>query len=309
MKKTLLALIIAGFSFSPAQAKTNLVELNKELEIMTNILQTALRQQNNKTGIRFRSIDVTYLANQGVVFDIHTSGSTSVFGIDLSGLMSGLEGIPEPPQPPQGPVHFVSENGSWEFEIDQEWEEYARDTADKLRDAMHESNDRLREIREQERELAWEQRDYSRQLRDVEFEKRNASDDSVKDISAREKEIKQELAKLETKKAKMAKMSKELELEQKQQAEKRNAAKKKEFTRFLADFEAGVGDVLCRYGAGIKALPKEQNISFVLPNFGSANSRAKQDKIYVFQQQDIQDCVKDKIDTNKLLNKVETYMF
>jgi hypothetical protein len=309
MKKTLLAIMLTGLTFGHVQAKTNLVELNNELEIMTNILQTALRQQNSNRGIRFRSIDTTYLAQQGVVFEINTTGLKGGFGFDFSGLLSGLQNIPEPPEPPEGPISFVGNDGSWEFEIDQDWEDYARDAVEQVRDAMHHSSDKLRELREQQRELAWEQRDYSRKLRDIEFEKRSASDDALKDITKREKEFKKELDELENKKLAVEQSAKTLEQEQQKQAAKQNAARKKEYTRFLADFEAGVGDVLCRYGAGIKALPIEQNISFILPDFDAKNSRDKQDKIYVFKQKDIQDCVRDKIDTNKLLSKVETYLF
>lgn len=309
MKKTILAIMMTGLTFSQVQAKTNLVELSNELEIMTNILQTALKQQSSSRGIRFRSIDTTYLAQQGVVFEIKTSGLESGFGLNFSGLMSGLQNMPEPPEPPEGAVSFIGNDGSWEFEIDQEWEDYARDAVERVRDAMHHSSDKLRELREEERELAWEQRDYSRKLRDIEFEKRNASDETLREIVKREKEFKKELDELEKKKVAVTQKSEKLEQEQRQQAEKHNAARKKEHTRFLADFEAGVGDVLCRYGAGIKALPSDQNISFILPNFGLTDSRAKQDKVYVFKQKDIQDCVKDKIDTDKLLGKVETYLF
>mgnify|MGYP000076608708 CR=1 FL=1 len=77
----------------------------------------------------------------------------------------------------------------------------------------------------------------------------------------------------------------------------------------MAGFEESVGDMLCKYGAGIKALPKDENVSFVLSKFGSTDSRSKQDKIYVFQHKDIQDCVRDKIDANKLLSQANTYMF
>ena len=59
MKKTILAMLMASVvSLAPtsASAKTDLPELGKELEIMTNIMQTALRQDNDRKGIRFRGI-------------------------------------------------------------------------------------------------------------------------------------------------------------------------------------------------------------------------------------------------------------
>jgi hypothetical protein len=63
-------------------------------------------------------------------------------------------------------------------------------------------------------------------------------------------------------------------------------AKNQQYIEFLNGFKDSIGNILCRYGAGIKALPVNENINFVLSNFGSVDSAgrgAKQDKIYVFK--------------------------
>lgn len=306
MKKTLLAVLVATLGIGQVQAKTDLAVLSKELNIMTSIMQTALGQNKDRRGIRIRSIDATYLAKQGIVFEISTTNGG--FHFDLANVLSGLD-ISVPPVPPVPPVPGSNEGGNWVIELDDDWVEMASEVAENVQDAMRNAREQLRDLRVREREYSWEQREYERRKRDLEFEKRNADADERKRIEERAKELESELQRLKTKQAEVNEYAKQIEDEQKKQKEERNAAKQKEYKRFLADFEANVGDVLCKYGAGIKALPSAENISFVLPKFGSDSGRAKLDKIYVFQHKDIKECVKDKIDMNKLLQRSETYLF
>lgn len=305
MKKSIIALFVASLGLTQVQAKTDLPELSKELEIMTGIMQTALRQNNSRAGIRFRSIEATYLAKQGVVFEINTSNSGSSWHFDLGNVLSGIS-VPTPPTPP---VAVSGDGGSWVVEVDDDWVELAEEMAHGVQEAMRDAREKLRDLREREREYSWEQREYERRKRDLEFEKRNADEKNKKRIEQRTKELETELQKLKSKQAEVSKYAAQIEQEQKKQNAERNAAKQKEYKRFLAGFESSVGDLLCKYGAGIKALPDNENVSFVLSKFGSIDSRAKQDKIYVFKHEDIQDCVRDKIDANKLLSQSDTYMF
>lgn len=301
MKKTVLALLVATMGLTQVQAKTDLPELSKELDIMTGIMHTALRQSNNRAGIRFRSIEATYLANQGVVFDINTSSSGG-WHLDLGNVLSGIS-VPTPPAAISG------HDGGWVMEIDDDFVDMATEMAEGVQDAMREARDRLRELREREREFSWEKREYERRKRDLEFEKRNADQDRKKQIEQQSEELEAELAKLKSKQAEVSEYAKQLEQEQKAKNAERQAAKREEYKRFLAGFEESVGDMLCKYGAGIKALPKDENVSFVLNKFGSEGSRKKQDKIYVFQHKDIEDCVRDKITPDTLLSQSNTYMF
>lgn len=195
------------------------------------------------------------------------------------------------------------------MEIDDDFVDMATEMAEGVQDAMREARDRLRELREREREFSWEKREYERRKRDLEFEKRNADQDRKKQIEQQSEELEAELAKLKSKQAEVSEYAKQLEQEQKAKNAERQAAKREEYKRFLAGFEESVGDMLCKYGAGIKALPKDENVSFVLNKFGSEGSRKKQDKIYVFQHKDIEDCVRDKITPDTLLSQSNTYMF
>lgn len=305
MKKTLIALLFSGLCAAPVQAKTDLNDLGKELEIMTSILQTAMKQSNNRKGIRFRSIDATYLASQGVVFNVRTSNGGWAFAMDLSGMTTVV-----PPAPPLEPLTVFSGGNGIRIELDDH--ELQMITEDALRvaqDALRESSEQLRELRSRERELAWEQREYERRRRDIEFERRNADSDYRKELDKELKELDQELKSLETKKKEVDEYADQLEQEQQQQAQKREQAMEQEYKRFLADFEAEVGDILCSYGAGLKALPEDEHVTFLLSDFGSVSHKGNQDRVYVFSLKDIRACVVDKIDAEKLLGNAKSYLF
>ena len=307
MNKTLIAMVAASMCATSAVAKTNIKEVTAELDIMKSIMQTSLRQSNDRQGIRFRSINARYLAKQGIVFEIATSGSSWQFSIDVGDILSQVV-IPDAPQPP---VHIVGSDQEFVVEFDDhEWQELAQEAMEDAREALRDSRDKLRDLREREREYAWEQREYERRSRDLEFEKRSADKERREEIESRSKELKTELDELKAKQEEVAKYAKEIEEEQKQQAAKRNEARDKQYKQFLAKFEDNIGNVMCRYGAGLKALPQDEHVTFILPNFGKdIHGKGDKDRIYVFNNKDIQSCVKDSINVSQLLQKAETYSF
>jgi len=302
-KPSILSLLVAGMTFGAAQAATNVKKLPQELEIMSNILSTSLKQQNSKKGIRFSRLDVTYLAAQGVVFDVKTNNGG--FSFNFGDFLPEGFVIPEPPEAPEQ-THIVINSGDIDIEFDSD------EMQDMLRSAKREARkarEQLRELREDERELSWEQREYERRRRDIEFEKRHADEHQRKQLNERLRELDQDAQKLKQKQQEVSKFAAQLEQEQKQQEQKRASARQSQYKRFLASFEENIADVLCKYGAGLKALDKKEHVSFVLKDFGSAGGNSKQDRIYVFEQQDIRACVTEKIDSNKLLSRAQTYLF
>lgn len=308
---TVASAMLVGDALAASHSKTDMVELSKELQIMTSIMKTSLQQSNTRQGIRFRGIDVTYLADQGVMFEVNTS-KTGIH-IDVAGLIGdipGLIGDIEVPPMPDMPLEFVTSDNEVIINIQNDWEEMAEDALEDARDALRESRDKLRRLREREREYTWEQREYERRKRDLAFQKRNADKESLKNIEEVEKELLQEMEELKAKREEVARYADEIEQEQAKANAKRQAAALKRYKQFLSGFEDNVADVLCKYGAGLKALPKDENVSFVLPNFGQAeNEHSRQDRIYVFKQQDIQGCVTGKLSANELLTKAHIYAF
>lgn len=304
--KKWLALMMAGSVMSSSYGQTNLSELNNELEIMTSILSTALKQNVDKSPVHFRSLEATYLAKQGVVFNVSTSGSSGGFNFVISrGHDSEFLSIPPIP-----PIPEIYANGdiTLEFSDDNEWQEFAEEAVERAREAMEEAHDKLRDLRQQEREYAWERRELERRKRDQEFEMRSADKARKQDLMKRNAELEDELKALQAKQKEIEQYAQQIDTERKAKAAAQAKARQEQYKAFLSNFELNIADTLCKYGAGLKALPKNENVSFVLSNF-SRTARSSQDRIYVFTVDDIQDCVRDKIDSDKLLQKSESYLF
>lgn len=301
---TSISLLLASVSAGTVNAQTDTVALNNELEIMTNIMRTSLGQGNKGKGYRVRGIDVLYLANQGVLFEVNTSSSSS--NIVFEFISDGDFVVP--PIPPVAPMHGNSDAVVFSFDED-EWEDSVEEAVEHARHAMEEARDKLRELRQQEREFGWEERNYERALRDIEFEMRNADKDRKEELVERQKEITKDLAKVKAKQQETEKYAAQFEQQQKQKAAEKQAARQKQYMAFLTMFENNIADTLCKYGNGIRALPNDENVSFVLSNMGNAINKRKQDKVYVFSNQDIQSCVKDKLSAKQLLSKAQNYSF
>lgn len=306
IKKTLIALAFSSLAMSSLQAKsneTNIKEVRNEVDIMLNILQASLKQQNSDKNIRFRAEAVFYLADQGVVFQIDSGRhGGNFFGFDLSGLISQ---IPKPPKPPN----------SNRFDINIDENEIEKMVMGLIENGGHyddELSDKVRNLTSEQRALSWEKREYERSRRDLEFEKRNADSDRRKGIESRLSELNKEVAKLEAKTAGLEKFRNELETERNQEIAKRQALKKKLYSESLALFEDTIGDMLCSYGAGLRSLSDDENITFLLSNFIDANNDSvigSHDKVYVFKHKDVKACVTGKSNKNTLLTAANTYVF
>ncbi|MDO6692749.1 hypothetical protein Q4574_05610 [Aliiglaciecola sp. 3_MG-2023] len=303
-----LSAALLGITTSMVWAKTNLPELKSELQIMSGIIKTALTQGESKDGIKLRGLDVTYLSTQGVVFELTSSAHSRHFEFSFNG-DSDFAVIPELPPIPPLPEIGDDEHNVF-IEIDEEhWSEEVEESLRLASGAMNKAREKLRELNQQEREIAWEQREYTRRLRDIEFEMRNADSQRKADLLEEKTELESEIAELKEQQASVDKYAKQLAADQKQQAEQRMAQKKQQYSAFLSRFENNIATTLCKYGNGFRALPGDEHVTFVLSNFGSPQNNGSEDRIYVFKNQDIQSCVKDKITDKQLLTNAETYMF
>lgn len=320
MKKSLLVIsTIASLSVF-ANTDETLSAVHKDALIMQNILTTSLQQNTRRDGIRFRKIDMGYLATQGLVFDVYTSSSRNMhFNFDFGTMVQNIEGMVEafdfPPAPPAPTVPDLtsdSENFVFSIEVDEEMEEYIEEVQERTREVMREHRERRRDLQERERDLNWEAREYERRIRDLEFEMRHAEEKRKKDLEKEVKEVKSELDKLEEKKQQYAKKAQELQAEEKEREAKFEEAKTQMVKRFLADFEATIADTLCDYGSGLKSLSDSEKVNFVLKDFMRDEKRRSDkdvDKVYVFSLRDVKQCVQEKISRNELLTRAQTYKF
>ncbi len=302
MKSILVAGLLTS-SMSAMAASPNMAELNKELEIMSGVIDTALKQDATQNGIRYRSVETTYLAKQGVVFDVNVRSRGAGWSAQLSQI------LPTMPVAPRAPVVISNNDSDFEFEVSEEWEEFAEDTMERLSDVFRESSSQIRELRSQERELASEKRELERRKRDLEFELRMAGNGREKEIKEELKELDKEMNQYASREKELESHAAELEKEQNERVAKQKEAQEQAYKQFLANFEGNIGDTLCRFGAGLRSLPDDENISFVLKDF-SHDSRGKDtDRIYVFSKRKVKDCLQEKINPSQLISSADIYEF
>ena len=302
-KLTKIAGMIALTVSVNASGATNYDELSKELEIMNSVLATTLKQTDKDDAIRFRGIETSYLASQGVVFDVTTSRGAMGFRFDLG------QFFPEAVVAPQAPIVIGGDGRSIQIEVDNDFEHLIEDSVRQVERVFSESSEQLREIRRDARELSWELRENERRSRDLNFELRNAEDERKERLEERLNELQQVMTELKERQSELNLYANNIEAEQKAQQEKRKQAYEEANKSFLAGFEERIADTLCRFGAGLRALPDDEHISFVLKGFHASEKSGKQDRIYVFTEKDIKSCVQERIDSTELLAKATVYQF
>lgn len=302
-KLTKIAGLIALTVSMASHAVTNYEELNKELEIMNSVLATTLKQTGKQEAIRFRGLETSYLASQGVVFHVSTSQGSWGMKHDLRSFM------PDVPVAPSSPLIIGGDGRSIQIEIHDEWEHMIEDTVRQVESLFRESNEQLRDVRSDARELSWEMREYERRMRDLNFEMRNANQERKTDIQNNLDELNAEITQVKARQQELENYAATLEAEQKAQLDKQKAAYQQSNRAFLSAFEERIADTLCRFGAGLRALPDDEHISFVLKGFHSKENQGKQDRIYVFKESDVKKCVQEKMDSVELLAKATVYEF
>lgn len=313
IRKALLALALGSSVVYPLQAKnqdTNINEVRNEAGIMLNILKASLKQQRSSNKLRFRADSVFYLANQGVVFEIDSDRhGKEFFGLDLGGLNGLISNVVST----SSSSSSSSQGQRVEIKIDEnEIEKIVTQFIGHGDFHDDDISDKMRELSEEKRELGWEQREYERTRRDLEFEKRNADSERRKQIDSRISKLNKDVIKLKAKSKELEKYKGELEAERNQELAKREAAQKKLYSESLALFEDTIGDMLCSYGAGLRSLADDENITFLLSEFIDADNDSvlgSHDKVYVFKHEDVKACVTGKSSKNELLLSANTYLF
>ncbi|MFC3120286.1 hypothetical protein [Agaribacter flavus] len=286
----------------------DLERLDNELEIMSGIIHTSLKQESDPKGVRYRSIDASYLAKQGVVFKINTTGSSFIFSDGLTERF--IEFFPEGINTP---IFSINTNGgedfSFEVKTDVDWNEVTADAMIEIEEGMHELSEHLRELKNESRELAWESREYERELRDLRFRQRAADRNAKAELDTETKALEKAIAKVKEKEAQIKARAEKIATVKKEQVTKQKEAREKAYKSFLVSFEDRVSQALCSFGGGLKALPNDEHITFVLQNFSLDSAKKNKDRVYVFSNEQVKRCVQSKIKADTLLSKAEVYEF
>ncbi|MBC3764801.1 hypothetical protein [Neptunicella marina] len=312
MKKSILTLLTTAMFATTAGAATQMAELSKDMQIMSSILKTSLQQNNDKAAIRFHNLDMSYLADQGVVFEVSTSKSRWNFNFDFGSLR---EFFPAAPVAPVAPVpgqkvkeKLAEKNIVITFDTD-DFENEMEEAMEHAKDAMRDVRDKLRELRDERRQLSWDEREYERRRRDIEFEKSHADAEDKKELEQEIAELNKQNQELAEKRKKIDEYAAKLEAEQQKSMQASREMAMKNTRAFLAKFEDTVAETLCKYGMGVKSMPEGEHVSFILEGFGEDENDKDLDRVYVFNNKDIKSCVAERMTKDQLLKAAKSYMF
>ncbi|KXJ60245.1 MAG: hypothetical protein AXW14_04125 [Alteromonas sp. Nap_26] len=311
MKRLLVALMLCSSAgnMAMAQSTQKYEALADELEIMSGVLKTSLKQNVTSDSWRVNTIESNYLAGQGAVFTMSVRGHSGNWAREIETMVESVVAA-VPPAPTAPSVSVSLENiDDIVFEATREWEAYADAASMRVSEVFSDSNDKVRELRNMQREVAWQAREVEREIRDISFELRHADEERKKELLAEKEASEQKLVKVE---AKAKTMKDELKVIEKEQAQKRAERKEKQqqaYRSFLAGFEVAMSETLCRFGAGLRGLPESEHISMVLKDFDADDNNVRRDRIYVFSRKEVVKCVQEKIDENALLANATIYSF
>ncbi|WP_448556281.1 hypothetical protein [Thalassotalea montiporae] len=315
MKKLAMLVSSALTANLATAADVNYEQLHKQLDIMSNIIESSITTGKAKQSIKLSGIESTYLQKQGVMFTVRSKSSRGSWG-------SYNFQVSVPPVPPAPPITLLSPDQIADIEatvaevadeypnIDVEREvakamESASRAYERVIEIHRDEREVYRDLREEERDIVYELRDVERENRDVEFQIRRADKEQKAELKEKQKQLeKQKKALLESKQA-LAKRGQEFRVKQAESAKKSEQARQSYFTQLSGE----IAEALCLYGNGLKALPKGEYVTVVLKSGGDRVGRHYQDKIHVFSKRDINGCATDKITTAQLLEKSSAYQF
>lgn len=315
MNKWLISTVMAGLISAGVQAgdvaTDSYKQMRKEISIMSNILNSTLKEQDNK---QFRSgrVEATYLKNQGIVFNISTSSKRMSFG-DINIVVPDFSAIREV-APVIAPEDWAAGRVS-EEEVERVTEQAMRayeqiaEGSREMAEYQRELAEEARELRDQQRELARDIRDIERRKRDLEFELRHADEKHKQKISQKLKALEEKQAKYKEEERRFSQDATSITSKLKADKLERHKRTQQARTAFYQQVEQSISETMCDYGAGLKSLDKGENVTFVLENAGPKSRKGVMDKIYVFKKKDISACVAGKLKAQGLIDKSQNYFF
>lgn len=299
MKKLLSVLALSAISVQ-AQSEVQNPELYKQLEIMNDIVRSAVNREKTKEGFSIGQVKSTYLRGQGVVFTVNAR-------TNLRGSRGHHFVMPPMPELPPMP-HIDGADYNIDFDVNQvvaEAMESASESYSEAIEHMEHLRDEQRQIQEQQRDVNYDYRDVTREMKDLEFQRKRADKETLKAIE-------KEMAKLKAQKADLEKQRSELKRDRQAYVDKQakaQHARAEQRVNGYQELSENLIEAFCTYGNSLKALPKSERINLVVNSSGDKKGNGYLDTIYTFTKAEVMSCVIGDIDAAALMKKGAPYQF
>jgi hypothetical protein len=294
----------AAMSLSANSATSDYSEMQQQLNIMNSIIKSSTTGNREKS-FRVTSVDSIYLHGQGVVFTLSSNSSLRHWG-RFDHNLPLPEMSPRAPKAPVSKMPPVDIDGSFNREISIAVNEaMASVDFEQVIEQLQEHQEEFGELRNEQRELAFDVRNIEREKRDLQYQLRHADKDSQKELVAQKEALELRKAASDKKRKALAVQINKIKANNKKQYQERE----KQRLDYFKGLTKSLAQTMCMYGNGLKALPKNERISFILKSGGDKVKRQHNDLIFVFNKKDVNACSSDKINADKLLTKAKLYQF
>ncbi|TRX57296.1 hypothetical protein [Thalassomonas sp. M1454] len=303
-----LALLFSTSYSVQATTTSNYDDLHQQMAIMGDIIKNSVSNKTDANTPSLGAIESYYLQGQGAVFNLKVSkGNTFLikYFSDVSPVMAPR--APRAPRavlPPAGVEESELFGENYEIIIESAMEE-AQHSMEIAHEQMRMSSEQQRQLREQEREITYQLRDIERERRDLNYQKLHLDENEAAENSKELAELDKRQAALDKAMAKLDKANKEYQAKINESQQQALKAKQK----FYQQLQVSVVDVMCSYGAGLKAVPDNEFINIVIKGAGDTVNKRVKDKVISFKKADIKSCVIEKISPKQLLSKANQYQF
>ncbi|QTH72783.1 hypothetical protein [Pseudoalteromonas xiamenensis] len=291
----IVAAFAVAFSGNTLAKDLDLSAMERDVSIFENVLESALQHDVGKS---IRDVKGFYLKHQGIVFNVNVKTGNRWFSrfSDDSG---------------DGAMAFMSLDPESLDAIAEHLGNFGEDLADASREAYHQTMENVRlqaeEVRrsaEQERELSREIRELERERRELGFAKGLEDKDEKAETEQRLKELEAKIKTLQSQQETLAAEQKELKRTMADQKAKQASQKQEAQAATQEKLDQALSKSLCDYGAGLKTLPENEHVSFIVTGLTGSGKQ-----VHVYTKDDIQACVSGKFSVAKLREKVERYTF
>lgn len=276
--------------------------LQKQLDIMNNIMLSSAKVQQNSRQSLIRSIDSVYLHQQGALFTIKSAYGDSR-GQQFFQMLKPMPTVaPMPPVAPIPPKEQlnIGRGADEEIETEQRVAQFER-----AFEEFEQQRQGFRELSSEQREVNYELRALTREVKDIQYQLKHAEKKTKEKLTNSLKDLEKKRVSLTKDQAKLAQKSAQLTQVISQQKLAQEKARKAHFSKL----NNILVETLCLYGNGLKAIPTSEHVSLIIRGAGSEQGSNYRDEIYVFAIKDINSCANSKISTEQLLSKAKQYQF
>lgn len=179
------------------------------------------------------------------------------------------------------------------------------DEFERVIEVFEQQREGARELRSEQREIAYELRDIDRERKDIEYQLQRAENKTKNELTAELKKLEVNRLALNKNKIKLEQKVTKLNKQREAQQIAQTKAKKEHFTAL----NNALVETLCLYGNGLREVPSNEFVSFIIKGAGVQKERGFKDQILVFNKKDINACANSKLTAKKLLAAAEQYQF